>query len=168
VDMEVIYARPIDITGGDDESIAIRFFANYLDEVSFQFAGAPTQNLAGELQYPEWLLNGSFTYNRGPFSFTWQTRLRDSTVRDLDWVEGIDIEDNTAPGRTYTNLNLSYDFEWGSSTAQAFFYVGNLFDEDPPLLAGAVGGTSGRASYTNTSIYDVLGRTFTVGIQVGL
>jgi iron complex outermembrane receptor protein len=168
VDLEVIYARPIEIVGGSDESIAFRFFANYLDEVSFQFAGAPTQNLAGELLYPEWLLNGSFTYNRGPFSLTWQTRMRDSTVRDLDWVEGIDIEDNSAPGRTYTNLTMSYDFDWNQNTAQAYFYVGNLFDEDPPLLAGAVGGTSGRASYTNTSIYDVLGRTYTVGFQVGL
>jgi outer membrane receptor protein involved in Fe transport len=167
-DIEVIYGRPINITGRNDESIAIRFFANYLDEVSFQFAGAPTQNLAGELEYPEWLLNGSFTYNRGPFSARWQTRYRQSTVRDLDWVQGIDIADNSVSGRTYTNLNLSYDFEWGSSNAQAYFYVGNLFDEDPPLLASAVGGTSGRANYTNTGIFDVLGRTFTVGIQVGL
>lgn len=167
-DLEISYSRPINIVGGNDESIQFRFFANYLDEVSFQFAGAPVQNLAGEIEYPEWLTTGSFTYNRGPLSATWQTRFRASTIRDLDWVEGIDIEDNSVSGRTYTNLNLAYDFEWGSTNAQAYFYVGNLFDEDPPLVAGSVGGLSGRASYTNEGIFDVLGRTFSVGIQVGL
>jgi iron complex outermembrane receptor protein len=168
VDFEVSYARPINIVGGNDESIAFRFFANYLDEVSFQFAGAPVLNLAGELDYPEWLATGSFTYNRGPFGMTLQTRYRDATIRDVDWVQGIDIEDNTVASRSYTNLNLSYDFEWNNTTAQAYFYVGNLFDEDPPLLAGGVGGTSARASYTNEGIFDVLGRTYTLGIQVGL
>jgi outer membrane receptor protein involved in Fe transport len=168
VDLEVGYRRPINLIGGNDESISLRFFANYLDEVSFQFAGAPVQNLAGEVEYPEWLTTAAFTYNRGPFSMTWQTRYRDSTIRDLDWIEGIDIADNNISGRTYTNLNLSYDFEWGNSTAQGYFYVGNLFDEDPPIFAGGIGGTSGRASYTNEAIFDVLGRTFTVGLQVGL
>jgi len=63
---------------------------------------------------------------------------------------------------------LAYDFEWGSTDAKAYFYVGNLFDEDPPIMAGGVSGRSGRASYTNEGIFDVLGRTYTVGIQLGL
>lgn len=167
-DLEVSYSRPINLVGGNDESIQFRFFANYLDEVSFQFEGAPTQNLAGEIDYPEWLMTGSFTYSRGPFSATWQTRYRDSTVRDLDWVEGVDIEDNSVSGRTYTNLNLSYSFDWATTDARAYFYVGNLFDEDPPLVAGGIGGLSGYAGYTDSGIFDVLGRTYTVGIQVGL
>jgi iron complex outermembrane recepter protein len=167
-DIEVSYARPITIIGGQDESIGFRLFANYLDEVSFQFAGAPTLNLAGELDYPEWLLTAMFNYNRGPFSMSWQTRWRDSTIRDVDWVEGIDIADNSVGGRAYTNLNLSYDFQWGRNDARAYVYVGNLFDKDPPLVAGGVGGTSGQSLYTDNGIFDVLGRTFTVGIQVGL
>lgn len=167
-DIELTYGRPINIVGGQDESIAFRFFANYLDEVSFQFAGAPVQNLAGELQYPEWLATGSFTYTRGPFRVTWETRYRDATTRDYDWVEGIDIADNSVAGRTYTNLNLSYDFQWNRANAEAYFYVGNLFDEDPPLVAGGVSGISGQSTYTDNGIFDVLGRTFTVGIQVGL
>lgn len=167
-DLEVSYARPVNIVGGQDESIAFRFFANYLEEVSFAFAGVEPLNQAGELDYPEWLTTASISYNRGPFSVMWQTRYRDSTIRNLLWQEGVDIEDNNVSGRTYTNLNMSYDFTWGSTDAQAYFYVGNLFDEDPPLIAGGIGGTSGRAGYTNNGIFDVLGRTYTVGIQVGL
>jgi iron complex outermembrane receptor protein len=168
VDLELGYARPITLVGGNDESISVRLFANYLDEVSYAFAGAPVQNLAGELDYPEWLATASVSYNRGPFAMTWQTRYRDTTIRDLDWVEGIDIADNSVASRSYTNLNLAYDFEWGSTDAKAYFYVGNLFDEDPPIMAGGVSGRSGRASYTNEGIFDVLGRTYTVGIQLGL
>jgi len=167
-DLELSYNRPINITGSNDESISFRFFANYLDEVSFQFEGATAQNLAGEIEYPEWLATAMFTYNRGPFGLTWQTRYRDKTTRDYDWVEGVDIADNSVASRSYTNLNLSYDFEWRNTTAQAYFYVGNLFDEDPPLVAGGLGGTSGQATYTNNGIFDVLGRTFAVGLQIGL
>ncbi|HEX7079856.1 MAG TPA: TonB-dependent receptor [Gammaproteobacteria bacterium] len=166
-DLEVSYARPIEFIGGNDESIQLRLFANYLDEVSFAFAGVEPLNQAGELEYPQWLATASLTYNRGPFSLTWQTRYRDSTVRNMLWVEGIDIEDNGVPSRAYTNVNLSYDFEWGGTQAQAYFYIGNLFDKDPPMVAGGVGGTSGRASYTNGGIFDVLGRTYNLGLQVG-
>jgi hypothetical protein len=168
VDFEMSYGRPISLVGGDDESIAFRFFANYLDEVSLAFAGVEPVNQAGELEYPEWLATGSFTYNRGPFHMTWQTRYRDSTVRNALWVEGVDIEDNEVPSRSYTNLNLAYDFAIGDSEAQAYFYVGNLFDEDPPMVAGGVGGTTGWASYTSNGVFDVLGRTYTVGFQLGL
>jgi iron complex outermembrane recepter protein len=120
-DLEVSYARSISLVGGADESIAFRFFANYLDEVSFSFADVDPVNEAGSLNYPKWLANGSLVYRRGPFSMSWQTRYRDSTVRNVLWVEGIDIEDNNVPSRTYTNVNLSYDFEWGNTTARATF-----------------------------------------------
>src|SRR5690606_16007859 len=143
-DVELSYARPINLVGGQDETLALRVFANYLEEVSFGFSGAEVLNQAGELECPAWLATGPLSYNRGPFSFTWQTRFRDSTTRNMLWEEGVDIEDNSVSGRTYTNLNLSYDFEWGSTTAQAYFYVGNLFDEDPPMVANGIGGTSGR------------------------
>lgn len=164
VDIEASYRRDMRIFGGD-ESIAIRFFANYLDEVSAQFVGVAPLNEAGELAYPEWLATGSFTYTNGPFRFNWQTRYRDATIREMLWVEGIDIEDNSVSGRTYTNLNLSYDLEWGTATGQAYFYVGNLFDKDPPLVAGGVGATTGTAAYTDNNRFDTLGRTYSVGVQ---
>lgn len=167
-DLELSYARPVRIIGGEPESIGFRFFANYLDEVSFGFAGVEAINEAGSLSYPKWLAMGSFVYSRGPFSMMWQTRYRDSTIRNILWTEGVDIEDNSVSSRTYTNLNLSYDFEWGSTNAQAYFYVGNLFDKDPPMVATGIGGTTGRAAFTDAGIFDVLGRTFTVGFRVGL
>jgi outer membrane receptor protein involved in Fe transport len=164
VDIEASYRRDMRIFGGD-ESIGIRFFANYLDEVSSQFVGVVPLNEAGELAYPKWLATGSFTYTNGPFRFNWQTRYRDATIREMLWTEGIDIEDNSVAGRTYTNVNLSYDLDWGSATGQAYFYVGNLFDKDPPMLPGAVGATTGTAAFTDNNRFDTLGRTYSLGVQ---
>ncbi len=165
VDIETSWRKDMRIFGGGDETIAVRFFANYLDEVSSQFVGATTLNEAGELAYPKWLATGSFTYTNGPFRFNWQTRYRDPTIRDVLWTDGIDIEDNSVSGRTYTNLNLSYDLNWGSATGQAYFYVGNLFDKDPPRVPGAVGATTGTAAFTDNNRFDTLGRTYSIGAR---
>lgn len=165
IDIEVSYRKAMRIFGGD-ESIAIRFFANFLDEVSSAFVGVDPLNEAGELAYPEWLTTASFTYQNGPFRLNWQTRYRDATIREMLWTEGVDIEDNDVSGRTYTNVNLSYDLEWGSRTGQAYFYVGNLFDKDPPLMPGGVSGTTGASTYTDNGRFDTLGRTYSLGVQM--
>jgi outer membrane receptor protein involved in Fe transport len=164
VDMEAIWRRDMRIFGGD-ESISLRFFGNYLDEVSNAFAGAIAVNEAGQMEYPKWLTSATFGYTNGPFTLSWQTRYRDKTRRDFLWVEGIDIADNSVSSRTYTNVNVSYDFELGSTTAQAYFYIGNLFDEDPPMVAAGIGGTSGRANYTNNAYFDTLGRQYNLGVS---
>ena len=54
IDIETSWRKDLRIFGGD-ESIGLRFFANYLDEVSSQFVGVAPLNEAGELAYPEWL-----------------------------------------------------------------------------------------------------------------
>jgi iron complex outermembrane recepter protein len=165
VDIETSWRKDLRIFGGGDEAIALRFFANYLDEVSSQFVGATPLNEAGQLEYPEWLASGSFTYTNGPFRFNWQTRYRDATIRDALYTQGIDIEDNSVSGRTYTNVNLSYDLNWGTATGQAYFYVGNLFDKDPPMVPGGVGATSGTAAFTDNTRFDTLGRTYSLGVR---
>jgi outer membrane receptor protein involved in Fe transport len=165
IDIEASYRNDIRIFGGGDESIGVRFFANYLDEVSAQFVGVTPLNEAGEIAYPEWLATGSFTYTNGPFNLNWQTRYRDATIREMLWVDGIDITDNSVSGRTYTNLNLAYDLDWGTATGQAYFYIGNLFDKDPPMVASAVGATSGTAAFTDNNRFDTLGRTYSLGVR---
>jgi iron complex outermembrane recepter protein len=164
VDIEASYRKRMKIFGGN-ESVAFRFFANYLDEVSSAFVGVAPLNQAGELAYPKWLLTGSFTYSNGPFHFNWQTRYRDSTIRNLLYTEGTDIENNHVSGRTYTNLNLSYDLDWGKTSGQLYFYVGNLFDKDPPLVPGGVSGTTSMAAYTDNGRFETIGRNYNLGVQ---
>ena len=171
VDFEASYNRQVDWFGSGAERIGVRFFANYLDEASSAFVGEPQLDRMGETSalydYPRRLANVAFTYGTGPFTFNLQTRYRSETVRDVTWVEGIDIEDNSVGSRAYTNFNFAYDFDWASNSAQVYLYVGNLFDKDPPLIPGGLGATSGYAGYGDMNrAFDTLGRTYSAGFRV--
>ena len=171
VDFEASYNRQVDWFGGGAERMSVRFFANYLDEASSAFVGEPALDRAGETSmlydYPTRLANVAFTYGNGPFTFNMQTRYRSATVREVTWIEGIDIQDNSVGSRAYTNMNLAYDFDWNDNTAQVYFYVGNLFDKDPPNIPGGLGATSGYAGYGDMNrAFDVLGRTYSAGVRV--
>jgi outer membrane receptor protein involved in Fe transport len=171
IDMEASYNRQVDWFGGGAERMSVRFFANYLDEASSAFVGEAQLDRAGETStlydYPTRLANVSFTYGNGPFTFNLQTRYRSATVRDVTWVEGIDIQDNGVGSRAYTNMNLAYDFDWSDNTGQIYFYVGNLFDKDPPNIPGGIGATSGYAGYGDMNrAFDTLGRTYSAGVRM--
>ena len=118
---------------------------------------------SAQYDFPRRLANVSFTYNNGPLTFNLQTRYRSETVRDVTWVEGRDIEDNSVGSRAYTNMNFAYNFDWSDNSAQVYLYVGNLFDKDPPptpyiILNGPVNG----------QYYDKVGRNFVAGVRVKL
>jgi outer membrane receptor protein involved in Fe transport len=167
VDLEASYRQQIDLLGGSGESIAVRVFGNYLDEVTSAFVGERVINEAGEINYSKWLATASLTYANGPFSVNFQTRYIGKSIRDVLWVEGIDIEDNSVDSRLYTNMNLAYDFEFGDGhSGEAYFYVGNLFDKDPPLVPGGIGVTTGTATHTNNGLFDTLGRTYSAGVRM--
>jgi iron complex outermembrane receptor protein len=167
VDLEASYRQQINLLGGNDESIAIRVFGNYLDEVTSAFVGERVINEAGEMNYSKWLATASLTYANGPFSVNFQTRYIGKSIRDVLWVEGVDIEDNSVASRLYTNMNLAYDFEFGDGySGEAYLYVGNLFDKDPPLVPGGIGLTTGTATHTNNGLFDTLGRTYSAGVRM--
>src|SRR5690606_4222666 len=72
VDIEANWQRQVNWLGGD-ETIGVRFFANYLDKLTSAFVGEEPLDEAGEMLYPEWLANVSFTYARGPLAINLQT-----------------------------------------------------------------------------------------------
>lgn len=62
----------------------------------------------------------------------------------------------------YFDLFASYSFtEWGTVT----FGVDNLFDKEAPVLGNDVGSTSSNSGNTFPGNYDVLGRTYKVGLK---
>jgi iron complex outermembrane receptor protein len=60
---------------------------------------------------------------------------------------------------------MSYDITMGTSTLQLYAVINNIFDKAPPLAASYVALAS-APSQTNQSMYDVLGRRFTVGFKL--
>lgn len=72
------------------------------------------------------------------------------------------IDDNSAPGLFYVDLNATMKFDVaGSGEGQFFVNVSNLFDSDPLLLPE--GGLSANSTYS-----DLLGRSFRVGVRLQL
>ncbi|HEX6993511.1 MAG TPA: TonB-dependent receptor [Gammaproteobacteria bacterium] len=169
LDLEVLYSRDINLFREGAERLSWRFIASWLDENSTTEAGAAKRDVVGEVGgagVPELQWTSNLAYDNGAFTLFLQGRWIDSGVADIDFVEGVDIDDNSVESVFYTNLRGSYRGQFGSGGEwEAFAHIANVFDEDPPLIAGwsAFGGTG---IGTNEILYDVLGRRYTVGFQV--
>ena len=91
-------------------------------------------------------------------------RLLDRTLRESDVaIAGVStIDDNHVGSVFYMDLNL------GFSPAQleglrVFGTVTNLLDRAPPQLPGSIGRTGVLDAFT--SLHDVVGRRYTVGVE---
>jgi outer membrane receptor protein involved in Fe transport len=62
------------------------------------------------------------------------------TGPNSNWVEGVDVDDNTVASQTVFNMGVNYGREMtDGGDWQVGFNVNNLFDRDPPIIAGAGG-----------------------------
>jgi iron complex outermembrane receptor protein len=70
------------------------------------------------------------------------------------------ISDNRVSAVTYFDLNANFELiERDDLSFEAFLFIKNLFDTDPPIApANNIG--------TNANLYDVLGRSYRVGLRV--
>ena len=65
--------------------------------------------------------------------------------------------------QNYLDFNIGYSYkDWGRFS----FLVRNLADEDPPILGNNTGSTSFNSGNTFPSLYDTMGRTYTVNLKV--
>jgi iron complex outermembrane receptor protein len=69
---------------------------------------------------------------------------------------------NTVPAYFYTDLTANYTFGT-ERTLQAFLTVNNLFDKQPPQELGTLFGIG--VVPTNYSLYDAIGRAYTLGVR---
>lgn len=179
IDAEVGYRTGISLFGGD-EALSTRVFATYLlDRSDIGATGAVTRfdGLTGVAPdtgapgiFPTFKATGNFTYSNGPVRAFFQGRLigsgkRTYRIGGADAVEGTNIADNSVPAVFYLDTRLSYDFEIGSSEIEAFVAATNLLDKSPPVTP-TFSAFLGYASQANTSLFDVLGRRFTVGVKL--
>ena len=82
---------------------------------------------------------------------------------DVTWESGVDIDNNTIKGATYFDLGGSYQLLGADDGGvELYFKIDNLLDKDPPVAA--LNFSSGIQ--TNTALYDVLGRTYRVGMRL--
>jgi outer membrane receptor protein involved in Fe transport len=168
VDFEASYNTDVSLFGGGSEALSLRGFVTYLDENSITNLGAPKVDRAGEtgsLALPKWKATAHVNYVNGPFSLFVQERWIDKGILDSDYVEGVDIDDNSVDAVWYTDMRLSYTIDTaGGGSWEIYGNVNNLFDPDPPVTA-TFSSFSAAASQTNATMYDLLGRSFTAGVR---
>jgi len=168
IDFELQYNTPVSLFGGD-EDLTLRGFATRMLELSRTVPGGVETDTNGQTGWgggsPKWQVNASANYRNGPFGVFVQERYIGSGLKRSEdyWVEGVDVDDNHVPSRFYTNLRLSYDFQAKGGSWTAFANVTNLLDQKPPF-GGMTYGFFG-STYTNESLFDVLGRRYTVGLR---
>ncbi|HEX4153180.1 MAG TPA: TonB-dependent receptor, partial [Steroidobacteraceae bacterium] len=158
VDFEANYLAPL--SAG---TLRLRAIASYLDTFISEVPGAPTINYAGEVgltSNPRWSGNVNATYEAGPFRGFLQERVIGSGRYDVTQVQNVTIDDNNVEAIYYTDMTLGYVMG-KKANYQMFLTINNLFNRDPPIIP------SGNLIFfpTNTSLYDVVGRYFTIGIK---
>lgn len=153
----------IDVGGG---TLGWRLFATRLNENSILTPGSPRDERAGDmgLGLPKDKFTTSFTYSRGPWSLFLQGRYIGDGIMNRNFVEGVDVDDNTIASVFYTDLTFRFSGQNGSAPWQFFFTTNNLFNRRPPDFFGQIGraGVPGPSSV----LWDTIGRRFTAGVRV--
>lgn len=164
VDMEVQYRTEPDWSASQSESLSLRWLAGYLKENSTTpFDGTPT-DFAGGFGFPDFNSVMTATYRIGPFSFQLQGRYIDSVKRNVNWVEGVDVDDNKIGSMTWWNARFGYSRERDNGhTYGVSFNVQNVLDRPPPVIPNfnpLVG-----SSQTVTPLYDIFGRRYNLRLN---
>jgi hypothetical protein len=169
IDFEIAYNRDVDWLRSPNESFSVRALGGKLENRRNTVEGSVPDEFAGSLfgpsAYPELTANVTASYRFGPWSVQVQERYIDSVKLDRNWVEGVDIDDNTIQSKSWTNLVLGYSHEMQSGSSwRLTFNVQNLFDDDPPIIPATGGGRFGAQAMSNT--YDTWGRRYQLGFNM--
>jgi outer membrane receptor protein involved in Fe transport len=172
IDAEIGYTKNITIFGGN-ELLGARVMGTYLLENSTTSTTGVTTDLTNSVidQYFRTKINASLFYSNGPFRWNLQARYigsgnlsgrynQERLLTNGTSAVIYDVADNTIGSVMYWDTRIGYDIPVGNGTLELFGNVNNLFDRDPPLVLGEA-----IASQTGGG-YDVLGRFFTVGLNL--
>ena len=180
LDFELSYNSDVTLLGGD-ESIGARVLGSWLmtrSETTAPTPAAPggvTTNFAGatgSLPYADLKATASLNYRNGGFSALVQARYIDDGFQNACGEVGrcsvastVIYEGNRVESVTYVDLRLGYDFEMSGADMELSFNVTNLGNQSPPITP-TYGALVEHASQYNASLYDVLGRRYTLGLKV--
>jgi outer membrane receptor protein involved in Fe transport len=188
VDIEASYRLPLDrLFEGRTDSLTFRAIASYTGKnSSFVLGGTSVTNSVGIVGggivggtggNTDWQGSLNINYLNGPFSLNWQTR----------WINGgrlnanVDDDGNPYPANVIVNPNLTgngqvpnrigdwfytdvtVSYKFGKDRQfESFLTVNNLFDKDPPNIGSFF---FYGVLPTNYTLYDTVGRNFTMGLR---
>jgi iron complex outermembrane receptor protein len=149
-DFETSYRMEPDFFGSDAESLTLRFLLGYMTENSTTPLNGTKLDSAGTFTLPETTATANLMYNVGRLALSLQQTYTSDSIRNAQWVEGIDVDDNTVGSVNLTNLGVFWN--GGDDKWRVSFNVTNLFDRAP-----SIGGT--------TRYGDELGRRYALGFD---
>lgn len=179
IDIESSYRVPVGAGEVMLRAIATRYIENFFDNGIDAPVERVGQNgvIAGST--PKWLYRIQSTYSNGGFTANLIGRGISAGVYDNSFIECTSgcpastvtnrtINNNRIEGAFYLDASTSYDLKMGGRTLQLFAAVNNLLDKDPPVVAPGPAGSAYATPATNQSLYDLLGRTYRVGVRFSM
>jgi len=146
-------------------SLDFNVLANFLDSYEVQLLqGSPWQDYTGTIDgtqnggipLPDWKTLTSLTYRLPKF----EGGVRWRHLPGMDDVTSVTRPASPAPGvAAYDLFDLTLVYKF-TDKIQARGGVNNITDEEPPIVGGTIG-------QTQPGTYDILGRYFYVGVQLG-
>ncbi|MEP7005149.1 MAG: TonB-dependent receptor [Sphingomonas bacterium] len=175
LDVEANYNRPVRIFGGVSESIGTRIFASWLFENSQTLGTGVRTDRAGQTGIqqsdgapyglPSFKLTGNLTYGNGGFSSFLQGRYIGSGTQENSLGN---VPLNSVASAFYLDLRLSQKVPFGrNGNVELFAAVTNLTDQDPPVTA-YYSSFNAHPVQTNSVLFDLVGRRFTMGVKFAL
>lgn len=147
----VSYLRSLQITGVPGVP-NIDFAGSVGDTQTVMQADGTT---ASDISHPKWKANTMLGYTVGPVGAALHWRYI-SAMQDL--MDGPGSGDPGVPAYSYFDFDLSYQV---TPQIQLTGGLTNLFNKQPPRIAGA-------PLLTDAAAYDVMGRTYYVGVKANL
>lgn len=128
--------------------------------------GAAILDFAGKndrYYLPKWRGQLSVNYSAGPLNIF----LQEQYIGKVKYGPVFIYNEPPIDPVYYTHATISYQFNMGRAENEVFFSVRNLFDAKAPIYT-ADETTAGATLSTQETIYDIVGRTFTLGLRVRL
>jgi len=174
IDFESSYRVPVGSGNLTLRAMATRYIKNYFDNGIEAPTDTVGQNAPGGT--PKWLYRVQGTWSNDDFIFNLTGRGVSSGVYDTSFVEctascpastvtNRTINDNRIAGAFYLDASLTFNIETGGRDLQFYLAANNLLDKDPAVVAPGPAGSAYATPATNQSLYDLLGRTFRVGVR---
>ena len=177
IDFEGSYRMPVGSGDLTLRAMATRYIKNYFDNGIDAPTDTVGQNAPGGT--PKWLYRIQANWATDGFNFNLTGRGISSGVYDNSFVECASgcpastvtnrtIDDNHIAGAFYLDTSLTFDVEMAGKELELYLAVNNLLNKDPAIVAPGPAGSAYATPATNQSLYDLLGRTYRVGIRFKL
>ncbi|MDR0781442.1 MAG: TonB-dependent receptor [Pseudomonadales bacterium] len=166
VDMEVAYRTEINLFPEQQENLTLRLLASYLAENSNTPSGGRKTDFAGAGLTPKWTSTATLNYDIGPWRVFLSHRFIDKSKFNVNWVEGVDVDNNYLEAVSWVNLRVGYTGRLDDgATWEVYGNITNLFGADPPPNPGTVGrGLPGGANAMHQTL--ALGRSYVLGLSL--